>query len=212
MPILSATENSIENRDMKEEINNSIQWEKASKAGIALGLVSSAYLLISSLLARFAGGIGSAFLLSLLSMLLWSVKFIVCIGMMKWFMLRLKVGYNGVTSKEAFRFGMKIALLSAIVYTFVYLANLLYISNDVIEAQWDLIMTQYATMMDSNTLNGMEQMKDSIPAMSAIFNLVYCFLFGTILSKILAKTMIPDEDIHFGNPAGPEDQNGNTEE
>ena len=185
--------------DIREEINNNILWEKASKAGIVLGLVSATYLLLSSLLARFAGNINSGFLLTLLSMLLWSVKFIACIGLMKYFMIRLKLSYKGVNSNLAFKFGLRVALLSAFVYSVCYLANLLYLSKDIIQAQMDLIMNQYANMVDSNTMNAMTKMQDSIPLMSTVFNLIYCFLFGTVLSKILSKTLIPDEDFYQDN-------------
>lgn len=180
--------------DIREEINNRIQWEKASKAGIVLGLVSSAYLLLSSLLARYAGNINSAFLVTFISMALWSVKFLACIGLMKYFLIRLKITYKGVDSNVAFKFGVKIALLSAFVYSVFYLANLLYISNDVLQAQMDLFLEQAAPMMDSNTAAVMDKTMDSLPTSTTIFNLIYCTLFGTVLSKVLSKALIPDKD------------------
>ena len=52
-------------------------WNTAAKAGLALGLVSSAYMFITQLMAEASG-----FLISIVSLLLWAAKFGGCIWLM----------------------------------------------------------------------------------------------------------------------------------
>ncbi len=53
-------------------------WESAGKAGLVLGGVSIAYMLITMLTGKLAGN-GPAFLLGLLNVVLWIAKFAGCI-------------------------------------------------------------------------------------------------------------------------------------
>ena len=48
-------------------------------------------------------------------------------------------------------------------------------------------------MFDSNTLSVMEETLQNLPAITFVSNLIYCFLYGTILSAILSRS-IPQPD------------------
>ena len=48
-------------------------------------------------------------------------------------------------------------------------------------------------MLDSNSLAMLEKMEGSYPQISFFSNLIYCFLFGTVLSAILSRD-IPSRD------------------
>lgn len=158
-------------------------WEEASKAGLALGLVSTAYLFITTFL---AGAEMSAFLNMALSFLLWAVKFAGCIWLMLKFMRRFAARNAEADNSSTFRFGVITALLSAVIYAAASFANIAYISAD-------MYAEQMAPMMDSNTMEQMDDMLGIMPQLTFFSNLIYCFFYGTILSFILSRN-IPDRN------------------
>lgn len=165
-------------------------WEEASKAGLALGLVSTVYLFITTFL---AGAEMSTFLNMTISFLLWAVKFAACIWLMMKFMRRF-VGRNAeADNSSTFRFGVVTALLSALIYAAASFANVAYISADMYSEQMNMLMQQMAPMMDSNTLKQMDEMLGIMPQLTFFSNLIYCFFYGTILSFILSRN-IPDRN------------------
>ena len=88
---------------------------------------------------------------------------------------------------------MATALLSALVYSAASFANMAFISADYYAEQFDMMMQQIAPMMDSNTATVMDKMLSSMPQITFISNLIYCFLFGTVVSAILSRN-IPSRD------------------
>jgi hypothetical protein len=54
-------------------------------------------------------------------------------------------------------------------------------------------MQQMAPMMDSNTLNAVDSFMENLPQLTFFSNLIYCFLFGTVLTAILSRN-IPSKD------------------
>ncbi|MBR2127986.1 MAG: DUF4199 family protein [Bacteroidales bacterium] len=172
---------------------NSIQknmWNTAGKAGLILGLVSAAYLFITQWIGQAEL---PALVTSLTGGLLWLGKFIGCIMIMIFFMKKFtsenSVKDNGLT----FRMGMAASLLSAIVFAAFAFANVAFISPDLFAEQMDAIMQQLGPMMDSNSLNEMEKMLENLPQITFFSNLIYCFLYGMILSFILSRN-IPSRD------------------
>jgi hypothetical protein len=55
--------------------------------------------------------------------------------------------------------------------------------------QMNQLMQQMAPMMDSNTIEQMDQMLEMMPQLTFFSNLIYCFLYGTILSFILSRNI-----------------------
>jgi hypothetical protein len=85
------------------------------------------------------------------------------------------------------------ALLSALVYSAAAFANVAFISPELFEEQMNAVMQQMAPMMDSNTLGMMETYLENLAQITFFSNLIYCFLYGMILSFILSRN-IPSKD------------------
>ena len=53
----------------------------------------------------------------------------------------------------------------------------------------DTVMQAYSQFMDSNTMAQMDKMMTKMPQITFFSNLIYCFIFGTILSLILSRNI-----------------------
>ena len=176
--------------NMEQNVIQKNMWNTAGKAGLFLGLTSTAFLFISQFLGQAEM---PAFLNSIVSFVLWTAKFIGCIWLMKFFMKKFAAENPEVTSSNTFRLGMAIALLSALVYSAFAFANVAFISPDLFAEQMDTMMQQMAPMMDSNTMSVMEAYMENLAQITFVSNLIYCFLYGMVLSYILSRN-IPSKD------------------
>lgn len=171
-------------------------WDHAAKAGLALGGVSVLYLAISALI----GLIGSndpgsipfiwSILISILSIALWAAKFVGCIYLMKFFLQKFASTDPDMDRSMVFRFGTLVALLSALVYSAANLAYTTLIAPDTYEMALDLL--RQIPQFSADELEQAEQMIGSMPTISFFSNVIYCFLYGTVLSAILSKKIRPD--------------------
>ena len=174
-------------RIMKEKVNSKILWNDAGKAGIVLGGVVILYSLAVSL----TGGL-SGKLPQFLTIVLWCAKFGGCLYLMYFFMVRLSKQYDGVTNRTAFGHGVRIALLSALVCSAYALSDAL-LHPEAIEQVFELVQTQFSSMLDSNSMSAMEQMQQNSPVYLLFSNFIYCFLFGVVVAKIYS-TNFPQAD------------------
>ena len=165
-------------------------WNTAGKAGLVLGLYTTVFLFISQMLGQAEI---PAFLSTILSLLLWAAKFVGCIGLMVFFMKKFATENDGITNSNTFRMGVTTAFLSALVYSAFAFANVAFISPELFEGQMNEVMQQLAPMMDSNTMNVFEKYLENLPQITFFSNLIYCFLYGTVLSFILSRN-IPKND------------------
>ena len=173
---------------MEQNITRKDMWNTAATAGLVLGAVSAAYMFVTQLMAGTSG-----FMMTILGFLLWAAKFGGCIWLMSFFMKKHAAAHPEVDNKETFRLGMITALLSALVYSAAAFANIAFISGDVIAEQVNLTMQQMGSMMDSNSMALMETYMEKLPQITFFSNLLYCFVFGTVLSYILSRN-IPSRD------------------
>ncbi len=173
---------------MEQNITRKDMWNTAAKAGLALGLASSAYIFVTQLMAGASG-----FMMTLLGFLLWAAKFGGCIWLMAFFMKKFAASHPEAGSKGTFRLGMAAALLSALVCAAAAFANVAFISGDALAEQMELTMQQMAPMMDSNSMAVMDSYMENLPQITFFSNLLYCFVFGTVLSYILSRS-IPSRD------------------
>ncbi len=162
--------------------NSILNW--ASVAGLALGAVSTAYFFITQYLPKF---IDSAVAVTAIDTVLWGLKFVGCILLMKTFMQKLVQEESGATASHTFRLGMYAAIFSALIFAAADLAYILYINPESIEEAFALVKSQYASILDSNSLAAMESVQDRIPQISFFSNFIYCALYGTALSGILCR-------------------------
>lgn len=180
---------------MKETVNGKILWQEAGRTGLILGGVVIIYSLLSSLtsgLGMFSG---------VLSFILWAGKFGGCLYLMHLFMVRLSQHYDGVTKRTAFGYGVRIALLSALVCSaYALIQAILY--PEAIEQAFDLIQETFASygMLDSNSIAVMEKMQQNYPAYMFFSNMVYCFLFGVIVAKIFSSKFPQDDPFGDTDP------------
>ncbi|MBE6232586.1 MAG: DUF4199 domain-containing protein [Bacteroidales bacterium] len=165
-------------------------WNSAAACGLVLGLVSTAYMFATQLLSTSHI---PAFISTILNFLLWGIKFGGCIWLMKFFMNKFAKEYSEADNRTVFRMGLLTALLSAIVYAAASFFNAAYISADMFTEQYSQMMQQMAPMMDSNSMTMMKKMVENMPNITFFSNLIYCFLYGTILSAILSRN-IPSKD------------------
>lgn len=172
----------MENKDSKNSF-----WNMAGKAGLVLGAVSSAYMAISQLLSSGASTTGTAFLLSLLSLVLWAAKFVGCILLMKLFMKRYAATDRNITNSDTFKFGMGVAFLSSIVYSAFYFAYVSFIAPDTFAAATSMLSETYGSIMTAEAMDALENI--NMERVSFFTNLIYCFIFGTILSAILSSNI-----------------------
>ena len=183
---------------MAESYSKKDFWDGAGKAGLVLGLVPIVYMLIEQLLLQDAAQKLGALPTTLITFLLWAAKFAGCILLMRWFMERFAARYDGVTRREASRYGTAIALTSALIYSAFVLAWSKFIDPEMFTRAFEQAAEQYSAFLDSNTTAMMEQMQDKMPVISFFSNFIYCFLYGTVLSSILSSRVGKDTDPFAG--------------
>lgn len=175
---------------MEQNLLKKNLWNTAGKAGLILGVTSAAFMFLSQWLSQ---GSVPALLNSILSFVIWAVKFIGCIWIMRFFMKSFVQQNPEADNSASFRMGTAAALLSAVVYAAFSFANVAFISADFFAGQMDAVLQQMAPMMDSNTLSQVDKTMENLPQITFISNLIYCFLYGTVLALILSRN-IPSKD------------------
>ncbi len=169
-----------------ESIDKKIIANEAAKAALIFGLVSVAYLFCAFLMSESPiGGI-----------VLWIFRLAKLVGLiwlMRALMFKLKNKYAGVGRKELIRYGSFIALFSAIIVASgTYICyNLIF--PEAITTMMDSVFEQLAPMLDSNGMEMLRSMESSIDIYETVSNLIYCFLYGWILSLILAPRICPTD-------------------
>ena len=175
---------------MEQKTLRKTLWEEAGKAGLVLGLVSSTYLFLT----QFLGGSQMPELIKTVAgVLLWAGKFGGCIYLMAQYMKRFAKLDDTIETSSVFRFGLATSLLSALVFAAASFANTAFISSDMINEQVRLLMEQMGPMMDSNSLNQIEDVMAKLPQITFFSNLFYCIIYGGVLSFIISRT-IADND------------------
>lgn len=161
-------------------------WDSAGKAGLVLGLISIAYTLMSWLTGKMgADGVGMAFLVGALNVVLWLAKFVGCILVMRALMKRFVASEPGADNSDSFRFGVATSLLSALLFSAFILAFYSFIAPDAITDTMDTLLQN-----PSIASEGKEAIEAIVPKMPVIMffsQLSYCFLFGLALSAILSR-------------------------
>ncbi len=175
---------------MEDNLMKKNMWNGASIAGLALGGLSTVYLFATQLISEAEL---SAFLNMMLISLLWVCKFGGCIWLMMFFMKKFAAENTKVDNRHTRRFGIIASFLSAIVYAAASFANVAFISAEMFEEQTGLMLQQMAPMMDSNSMAMLDKYLENLPQYTFFANLIYCFIYGAVLSAILSSN-IPSRD------------------
>lgn len=163
-------------------------WEEAGKAGLVLGLISIAYMVYGLFAQDFkSSNPAGAFGISALNLVVWGAKFAACIILFKKFVQKYVENNTGITNSDSFRFGVAMSLLSALLYSGAYLAYYSLINPEGMQAVWDATIAAYASQLDSNSLSALDEIHDNIVNITFFVNLIWCFLFGLVLSAIFSR-------------------------
>jgi len=158
----------------------------AGTAGLVLGAVSTAYMFLN----QYIGTADmSPILTSVLTLVLWCAKFAGCIWLMMFFMKRFAAQNDITDSKTIYRMGALTAVLSAFVFAGAAFANVSLISADMFNEQYQALIQQMAPAMDSNSMNMIDKVIDNMPYITFFSNLIYCSIYGTVLSLILSRNI-----------------------
>ena len=177
---------------MEENTLRKNMWNTAGVAGLALGGVSILYLVYSHLVVDSSNlqQEPSTFI-AILSYIVWALKIFGCIFLMNFFMKKFFSENRNIDRSVVFKMGMAAAILSALVYSSAYLLDMMYISNEYYDAVISQAIDQMRPFMDKNASNNINGMLSILPKVTFIFNLGYCFIYGTVLSAILSRKFPP---------------------
>jgi len=167
--------------------NKSQIWEQGAKGAIALGLIPVIYLGITTLLAKVQG---HTFTITVVSTIVWMAKFAGCILVMKMYMKKFAAQNSQVTNSDTFKLGCVMAICSALIFSAAQMAYLLFIAPDTVQTLIDTLKA--SPMMDANSVSMLDDMAPKIVPISFFVNLIYCMLFGMILSAILSRSIPAD--------------------
>jgi hypothetical protein len=172
-------------------IQQKIIWNDAARSGLVLGGVSIGYMLCTILLGKLQGGPAIGVIVNVLSLLLWVFKFVLCIRLMKFFMLKFAASNPEAANGDTFRFGTATALLSALIYSAFYLAWVSFINPDMFTSSIDMVREAYSGTFTSDQMDAIDEMVPKLPTITFFVNLVWCWLFGTVLSAIFSANIPP---------------------
>ena len=166
---------------MKPVLDNKAIWNEAAVSGMMFGAVSIA----CHLGKEGATLTGNNFLMQLGGILLWAVEFFGCILLMKKRMMLLKDKYFEVKIEDSYKFGRRAALLSGLL---VASANALIILKMPAETMDTLVGTVSSQLqLSSSEMDSVGNLMDKLPIWTFIFQWIYCFLYGTVLSAIMSR-------------------------
>ena len=166
-------------------------WNEAGLAGLCLGAVPIVYFGTGMLIGLISPEkTGLVLIGSAVSLLLWVAKLLLCIYLMRSFMQRFSSSNPEADNSHVFRFGCAVAFLSALIYSAFYLAYVGFIAPDTFSTAMEAITSN--PMMDSNSLSAVEEMMPKMPRIAFFANLIYCTLYGTVLSAILSRNIPPE--------------------
>ncbi|MCF0176324.1 MAG: hypothetical protein HUJ94_05760 [Bacteroidales bacterium] len=167
---------------MKEIITRKDVLNEAYALGAVLGIIPVCCQLIN-----YAVAGAGAFIVTLVSFVLWAAKFGGCIYLMRWWMVRLCSTYDEVTNKDTRRLGVLAALFSALIIAAWTFADTSFIHSELYQQSIDSVFSQYSSMLDSNSTSMLQNVRGSMGYIGFFSNFIYCFLFGYVLSVILSS-------------------------
>lgn len=161
-------------------------WNEAGKAGLVLGLTSSAYMFANNYLGTLSI---NPFLMTFLSLTIRAAKITLCIYIMVALMRKFVNENPDATNSDTRRLGTLAALLSAFIFAGISFADIAYISPDLYAEQQKMIMDIYSQSLDANMLAAVERTMGNLPQYTFVSTLIYCFLYGSVLSAFLSRNI-----------------------
>ena len=172
---------------LEEHVDNLTEANKSREAETA-ELIATVDSILTDVLPALLGGEGM--FADLLGGALKIVKIVTCIYLFRVLMLRF---FNTVQTDYARlqRYGLKVALFSSIVVAGFSILQILVINPEMMTQTIHAVQNAYQNMMDSNTMAAMEKMISKLPVITFFSSLIYCYLWGWILSTTFARRLFP---------------------
>lgn len=165
------------------KLDNKTLWNEAGRIGFVFGGFSSLCLALK----EASGLTGSTFLVQAAAIILWAVEFFGCILLMKKYMLDLRDKYDGVTMADAYKFGRRVALLSGLILAAVDAVLIMQFPQEDVAAVMDELSSTVAAQLGSGYQNEIDKVVDRLPVYTFIFQWLYCFLYGSLLSAVMSR-------------------------
>ena len=158
-------------------------WNEAGRVGFVFGGFSSLCLVLK----EGAALTGSSFLVTAAAIILWAVEFFGCILLMKKYMLDLRDKYDGATIEDVYHFGRRVALLSGLILAAVDAFLIMKMPQETVESVVSELNTAVASKMGTGYEGDVGRVVDNLPLYTFIFQWLYCFLYGSLLSAIMSR-------------------------
>ena len=171
-----------------------IFWNYAGIAGLMLGMISSTNMFIGQYLSTL---VESRILITVVGGLLWCAETGGCLGLMYFYMKKFALENPSEDRKTIYRLGMAIAFLSALLYAAVSFANIAYFSADYFAGASQELIQNAASSLDSNSRTLLAKFLENLPQIAFFSNLIYCFIFGTVASAIISRSICNSDQPKF---------------
>lgn len=153
-------------------------WNPGLLSGLVLGAISIIYFVVTQKCS-----------IGIVNLILWMLKLGGCILFLRFAMLRFAKIEDGIVNSDTFKMGLVAAVSSAILFSAFYLAYMLYIDPDAISNAINTALEQYEDVISEDVLEQFEAIAPRVPQIGFWANLVYCSIFGTVLSAILSRNI-----------------------
>lgn len=152
------------------------EWSIAALNALLLSIIT---IVVSLIQVVFEPG-------TIISILLWLVKFVGCLGLLYYFVKEYSKQRESFTYKEGFSYGFKICLLSSVVLAaFNFLQYAVLFPESMQTAMEQVIMAMQSSNPDA--ADAMERYQSKLPQLVSVVTLFYYTVFGLITSAIIAN-------------------------
>jgi uncharacterized membrane protein (UPF0182 family) len=165
------------------KLDSKTLWNEAGRVGLVFGGFSSLCLLLK----EGAALTNSMFLTQAAGIILWAVEFFGCILLMKKYMLDLRDKFDGVTVMDTYHFGRRVALLSGLILASVDAFVTLKLPQETLESFVTEVNNTLSAKMGGSYEGDVGRFVDNLPLYTFIFQWLYCFLYGSLLSGIMSR-------------------------
>ena len=183
------------------KLDSKTLWNEAGRVGFVFGGFSSLCLLLK----EGAALTGSTFLVQAAAIILWAVEFFGCILLMKKYMLDLRDKFDGVSMEDAYHFGRRVALLSGLILAAVDAVLIMKMPQDTVADVVNELNSAVTAKLGAGYEGEIGRVVDKLPLYTFIFQWLYCFLYGSLLSAIMSRYIFM-QDL-FPKDRKPEDDN-----
>ena len=165
------------------KLDSKTLWNEAGRVGFVFGGFSSLCLLLK----EGAALTGSSFLVQAAAIILWAVEFFGCILLMKKYMLDLRDKFDDVTVEDTYHFGRRVALLSGLILAAVDAVLIMKMPQDTVASVVSELSAAMPASLGGVSEDEVGRLVDKLPLYTFIFQWLYCFLYGSLLSAIMSR-------------------------